>query len=145
MRRAVFVVVAIALLTGASAWASAVKTTAKISKITRTTLPGDDQYTANGKVTADLPGCLKGRKVEIIQKLGPPFNDKSLMQTVYTDKKGRWKAKWTTRSGAPTGTIDIEEASTGVHYIEVERLKKKHLNCSFARSKEYLVPPPAAG
>jgi hypothetical protein len=113
-----------------------VKTKVTIDEITHTVQPGDDEYRAKGRVKADDDGCLSKREVVIIQRLGPPFDSNSVMQTVETNKKGRWKAAWTTRSGPN----DIEESSTGVHYAEVEKLKKGKRKCSFARSKEYVVP-----
>lgn len=138
---AMTVVLAAAAL-AAPAAAAPVKTTAVIEGMSRNSLPGDDEWTARGRVKAGDKGCLKGREVVVYQRLGAPFNSNSVMQTVETDKKGRWKAEWTTRSGPGTGQGDIEEASTGVHYVEVEKLKRKRLKCSFARSKDYTVPPP---
>ncbi len=128
----------LALSLAAPAAAAPVKTRVVIEKMTRTSLPGDDAWSAKGRVTANDEACLSKREVVIQQELGPPFDGPSVMQTVETDSKGRWKAKWTTRAG-PT---DIEQASTGVHYAEVEMLKKGKRKCSFARSKTYTVPPP---
>ena len=127
----------------APAAAAPVKTKVVIEGMSRNVLPGDDEWTARGRVKADDDACLKGREVRVLARLGPPFNSNSLMQTVKADSKGRWKAEWTTRSGPGIGGQgDVEEASTGVHYAEVQKLKKKKLKCSFARSKDYTVPPP---
>ncbi len=138
----VMTVVLVAAAVVAPAAAAPVKTKVTIDGMSRNVLPGDDEWTARGRVKADEDACLKGREVRVIQRLGPPFNSNSLMQTVKADSNGRWKAEWTTRSGPGTGEGDIEEASTGVHYAEVEKLTKKKLKCSFARSKDYAVPPP---
>ncbi len=132
------VAVVLALLVAVPAAAAPVKTRAVIEKMTRTSLPGDDAWSAKGRVTAKDEACLSKREVVIIQELGPPFNNPSVMNVVETDSKGRWKAKWTTRAGPN----DIEQASTGVHYITVEMLKKGKRKCSFARSKTYTVPAP---
>ena len=131
-----------AVSVAAPAAAAPVKTKVVIEGMSRNSLPGDDEWTARGRVKADDKGCLKGREVQVIARLGPPFDSNALMQTVKADSKGRWKAEWTTRSGPGTGGGDVEEASTGVHYAEVEKLKRKQLKCSFARSKDYTVPPP---
>jgi hypothetical protein len=129
------VVVVFAIATPAIA--KPVKTTAVIKKITRTSLPGDDAYTAKGKITASEDACLNKRTVKVYQRLVFPSGDSnSLMQTVETNRKGRWKADWPLRSP------DHEAAATGVHYVEVPKLKKGKLKCGFARSKEYVVPLP---
>ena len=131
-------VVVLALLAAAPAAAAPVKTKAVIEMITRTSLPGDDAYSAKGRVTATDDACLSKREVAIYEELGPPFDGPSLMKVVETDSKGRWKAKWTTRSGPG----NIEESATGVHYVTVEKLSKGRRKCSFARSKTYTVPAP---
>lgn len=130
--------VVLAFSAAVPAAANPVKTKAVIDEITRTSLPGDDAYSARGHITASDPGCLSKRSVVILEKLGPPFDSNSVMNVVETDAQGRWKAKWTTRSA----TKDIEESATGVHYIEVEKLRKGKRKCSFARSKQFNVPLP---
>ncbi len=133
----------VVFLVVAPAAAAPVKTKAVIESITRTALPGNDTWIGNGKVTAPDDACLNKREVTIYGQLGPPFNtDNSIMQVVETNKQGRWSATWETRSGPGTGQGDIEEASTGVHHIGVEKLTKKRLKCSAATSKNYTVPSP---
>jgi hypothetical protein len=119
----------------APAVANPVKTTAVIDKITRTSLPGDDSYSAKGHITASDDACLAKRTVHVIENLGPPFDDHSYMGEAETDSKGRWKTTWTTGPA-------LEAAATGVHYVEVDKLKKGKRTCSFARSKQYVVPRP---
>jgi hypothetical protein len=119
----------------APAIANPVKTTAVIDKITRTNLPGDASYSAKGHITATDDACLSKRVVHVIENLGPPYDDHSYMGYAETDSKGRWKTTWTVGPA-------LEAAATGVHYIEVDKLKKGKRTCSFARSKQYVVPLP---
>ncbi len=132
----VVVVVLTSLAVAVPAAAAPVKTTVVIEGMSRNVLPGDDEWTARGRVKADDDACLKGREVVVFSRLGPPYNSNGAMQTAKTDEKGRWKAEWTTGAGP------IEDASTGVHFAEVPKLKRKKLKCSFARSKDYTVPSP---
>jgi hypothetical protein len=132
-RLAALAALAAAVLTAAPVAAAPVKTKAVIEKITR--VGGEDTgYEGKGRITAPDEACLNKREVVILHRLGPPWDSNSVMNVVETDKRGRWSATWTTG--------DLEQYATGIHYIEVEKLKKGKRKCSFARSKEYTVPTP---
>jgi hypothetical protein len=133
-------ILAAVLLVAAPVAAAPVKTKVVIEKVTHTSQAGPDAYTAKGKVKAAEPACRREREVVILDELGPPFDSTSVAQTVQTNRRGRWKAEWT----GVTAIGSDEEVTTGVYYAEVEKLERRRIKCSFARSRTYTIPAPSA-